>query len=370
MADGITPLFSNQQIVTEDGYPNQFFIRWAQERSQEINNGVPPSRKINTGTGLQGGGDLSADRTISLNASLGNLNDVNLSTPPTDQQVIVFDAATNKWIPADQSGGSTGGHGFKVDAVGTGASQVIILPSALFAIVDVLVFVNGIRYECSEYTIVGANLTITTNAAGDSIEIVGPLGAGGTAGKPWYWAPPLTTDFPVTVGAVALTTYTDDADVGLMIASPASHTGALGKVKSVTAGTSFTATMHINTMVQQIGTANSAIIIGNGTQYLWCGYDTRGSLHTMKYSTTGYDGYEKLVSMWQWANWYRTSYDAATDIFTAFYSPDGKQWILYDTITSVTSYITGGVAQLGIGFTTESYANILAISVDHWDDTL
>lgn len=58
-----------------------------------------------------------------------------------------------------------------VTATGTGASQVVTLPSLGLNDAQVLVFVNGIRYESDEYSISGDELTLTTNAAGDSIEI-------------------------------------------------------------------------------------------------------------------------------------------------------------------------------------------------------
>jgi hypothetical protein len=58
-----------------------------------------------------------------------------------------------------------------VTATGTGASQVVTLPSLGLNDAQVLVFVNGIRYESDEYSISEDELTLTTNAAGDSIEI-------------------------------------------------------------------------------------------------------------------------------------------------------------------------------------------------------
>lgn len=62
---------------------------------------------------------------------------------------------------------------WSVTASGTGASQNITLPYSNPDERGVLVFVNGIRYETDEYSISGTTLTVTSNAAGDSIEIVG-----------------------------------------------------------------------------------------------------------------------------------------------------------------------------------------------------
>jgi len=53
---------------------------------------------ISAGTGLSGGGDLTTNRELSLNANLNNLNDVD-NTAPTDGQTILWNSETNKWKP-------------------------------------------------------------------------------------------------------------------------------------------------------------------------------------------------------------------------------------------------------------------------------
>ena len=73
---------------------------------------------------------------------------------------------------------SMGGGGWKATATGTGATQNISIPSGLAAN-NVLVFVNGIRYSTTEFTISGTTLTLTTNASGDAIEIIYAGGSGG-----------------------------------------------------------------------------------------------------------------------------------------------------------------------------------------------
>jgi hypothetical protein len=59
-----------------------------------------------------------------------------------------------------------------VTGVGTGASQDITLPETGLTTKEVLVFVDGIRWQTNEYTIVGTTLTLTTNLAGETIEII------------------------------------------------------------------------------------------------------------------------------------------------------------------------------------------------------
>lgn len=62
---------------------------------------------------------------------------------------------------------------WSVTATGTGASQGITLPYSNPDEKGVFVYVNGIRYPTSEYSISGTTLTLTTNASGDSVEIIG-----------------------------------------------------------------------------------------------------------------------------------------------------------------------------------------------------
>lgn len=79
------------------------------------------------------------------------------------------------WVPAVTA---EGGWFTPVTATGTGASQDIVLPVSGLTDDQIIVFVNGIRYETDEYSISGATVTLTTNAAGDSVEIVS-AGTGG-----------------------------------------------------------------------------------------------------------------------------------------------------------------------------------------------
>lgn len=119
----VPPITNQFPIVNDSGQPTDYFIRWLQERGFEIDGMLTPervrelidewsaTRAVNTGLGLSGGGTLDNDLTLSLNAALGDLNDVDLSTPPTDGQVIAYDAGAGLWLPVDQSGGGGGGGG-------------------------------------------------------------------------------------------------------------------------------------------------------------------------------------------------------------------------------------------------------------------
>ena len=78
-------------------------------------------------------------------------------------------------------GGGSGGVQWVVDAVGTGASQSISLPASVANDLAVLVFVNGLHWGDAEYDVAGTTLTITSNASGDAIRIVGVATAGITS---------------------------------------------------------------------------------------------------------------------------------------------------------------------------------------------
>ncbi len=65
---------------------------------------------------------------------------------------------------------------FSVQATGTGSPQNISLPVSNLALTNVIVNVDGVVYRTSNYSISGTTLTLTSNSAGDAIEIVGPIG--------------------------------------------------------------------------------------------------------------------------------------------------------------------------------------------------
>ena len=129
--DAVQQLSAFDRIVNDDGTPTPLFLRqWLIAMAQkqgfdDINSFIASldqqlqsvsqdvqtlmARKILAGAGLTGGGDLTADRTLSLNAMLDQLNDVDVSTtPPTDGQALAYDAASSLWKPKTISGGGGG----------------------------------------------------------------------------------------------------------------------------------------------------------------------------------------------------------------------------------------------------------------------
>lgn len=92
--------------------------------------------------------------------------------------VTVNDAGDTITIAA---AGGASGILWAVDATGTGASQAITLPASVSNAQDILVFVNGIRWKASEYSVSTTTLTITTNASGDNVQVIGIATSGMTS---------------------------------------------------------------------------------------------------------------------------------------------------------------------------------------------
>jgi hypothetical protein len=103
----IGPLPWQTPIVDPNsGKPSPFFVRLWQDsflRTDALDTALggigakaDKTTTISAGTGLSGGGDLSANRTISLSAGLDALTDVTL-TSPTNTQVLGFEAASGQW---------------------------------------------------------------------------------------------------------------------------------------------------------------------------------------------------------------------------------------------------------------------------------
>lgn len=126
----INQMFS---IVKPDGTPTDYFMRLLRDRGEttqsleeqvvdldtqvdtlttQLSGKADKITNLSAGSGLAGGGDLSADRSFSLNAGLDLLTDVDTSTtPPTDGQALVWVGADSLWKPGTVSGGGGGGGG-------------------------------------------------------------------------------------------------------------------------------------------------------------------------------------------------------------------------------------------------------------------
>lgn len=111
-----------------------------------------------------------------IGSALGSSGTFVDTTATPGQAYTYFLVAVNTAGSASPTAGSNAtlaGATWTVTATGTGASQNITIPYADPPESSVSVYVNGLRYQTSQYSISGTTLTVTTNGSGDSVEIVG-----------------------------------------------------------------------------------------------------------------------------------------------------------------------------------------------------
>jgi hypothetical protein len=130
MAGILQPLGKEFPIVGEDGRPTEYFIRWAQQRQIDIGEGITAAEALQivtdyvnqfttdhqlqegVGIDISPSGDLKDNPTISLDAVLDDLNDVDtVTTPPTDGQALIWNDTDDLWVPGDVASGGGGGGG-------------------------------------------------------------------------------------------------------------------------------------------------------------------------------------------------------------------------------------------------------------------
>lgn len=84
------------------------FLAWLSQQlaaNKLIEGAVPDTREVNTTAPLTGGGNLSTDLTLGFDGGLDDLNDVDLTTPPTDGQALVYDSGDSEWKPGTVAAG-------------------------------------------------------------------------------------------------------------------------------------------------------------------------------------------------------------------------------------------------------------------------
>src|SRR6185312_8223423 len=140
MSKNLIDLQSQEPIVDPlSGRASAYFLRYLFDRggfltAQEqalatlqatIASKADKATHINTGTGLAGGGDLSADRTLSLNAGIDLLTVVDTTTtPPTNGQALVWDGSGSLWKPGTVSGGGGLTQIGKITVTGAAAASI------------------------------------------------------------------------------------------------------------------------------------------------------------------------------------------------------------------------------------------------------
>lgn len=305
---------------------------------------------------------MSETRAFGANYGLSthDLLDIDFTTAPTDGQAIVYDASTEKFkfaTPAAGSGGtiSAASNSFHVTAVGTGSSQVIVLPSDV-TVAQVMVFVNGLRFAQSELSIAGADLTITTNEAGASIEIVGlpTIVSGGSSSQTaaWDFRPPRAADFIFVDDGVHFA-LTDDADVGLLAyAGPARGGDAIrAAIQPVPSGDFTVISKLVFTgTVNNYGGAGLCLYDATGANKIICfGADMSGNIYIRYfYSPAGYISvpYGTSYPGSNVSGWYKIT-RTGTDL-NFYYSNDGKSWNYIALGISQTDLLANAVSHFGL----------------------
>lgn len=185
MVGFIEPLSDKFPIVDKDGRPTDYFIRWAQQRQQDITGAVSlpeveglfADRDINTTGGLQGGGNLSADRTLSL-------TDTGVIAGSYTNTDLTVDAKGRIIAAANGTGGGGGGgsglffdsfsvRGQAVSASGSafatkGIYFQALADSEITALVATMNLTSGGTYRARVYEVSGKSAAATVTAVVDN----------------------------------------------------------------------------------------------------------------------------------------------------------------------------------------------------------
>lgn len=297
MTGSLQPLEQKFPIANADGTPTLYFIKWAQQRQQDIVASIDPAylaaHPLQAGTGI----------TL---APSGNLADS--PTISADVQVLL-----------DQLSSTRG--------------------SVLF---------RGLN-DWQALAPGTAGQFLKTNGAGADPQ----WDAGGGSGAPWWFSPPTAASLSLASGDATNLALTDDADTGLLIDG---GTPVLGDENRIAYRTLTDKTLDWDLIVRQeyiipaanfsgIGICARDSVSGRMTSFTWRG--TNPFLNVINW--TNLSTFNATAATFNETTprplWFRISHTGGNYVFQI--SPDGKIWVTLYTVGD-TSFLTNRADQVGL----------------------
>lgn len=296
MVGVLQPLGKQFPIINPDGTPTEYFIRWAQQRQIDIGDGITSAqaqqliddwaaaRSVIAGDGLDGGGNLSAD--VTLTADVQEI----LDQITTTRGSVLYRGAS-AWAALAPG---TSGHFLKTN--GTGAD-----PAWAAA------------------------------------------GGGGSGGYPTL-VPPVNTDFTITLNAPTVT----DSGNGILLESATDAHILRGRLKSLPGGNFTViarVTGAYSVDFNQAGivfrdTSGKYVIAGPmNVAGTWFEHGQWSDQTTWNSAAGGYD-----LDTANFPEWVKCEFDSTTNDITSYFSWDGWNWKSIGTSTYLATADAFGIA--------------------------